>query len=428
VTKVLVVSADKIGSVMSGPAIRAYELAKVLRGHADVTLAGVETDAEPVGDVEVVQYHLRDQRRLKPLIADADVIVAQPPWPVAGAWMRASGARLVFDLYDPEPFEVLEFLSDRPRWLRRVLDTLTVDRMVAALHDGHHFLCASEKQRDLWLGMLLGERLVPPDVYDRDPGLRSILDVVPFGVPSAPPRRSDEEGPRARFGLAAEDELVLWNGGLWNWLDAPTAVRAVAQLRPSVKLVFMGASQSPAGRRAADATRAVAAELGVLDQRVFFNEAWVPYDRRADWLLEADCAISTHHEHLETRFAFRTRLLDCFWAGVPVVCTQGDDLSALIEREDVGVAVPEGDHAAVAAALDRVLGAGRGAYAERLAGVAESFAWERVAEPLVRFVGAGAAPKRSRRPLHPLHAARVAGYRAGRATLNAVGLRDWPTL
>ena len=35
--------------------------------------------------------------------------------------------------------------------------------------------------------MLRGERLIPPDVYDRDPGLRSILDIVPFGVPSDPP-------------------------------------------------------------------------------------------------------------------------------------------------------------------------------------------------------------------------------------------------
>ena len=432
--KVLVVSADRIGSVMSGPAIRSYELAKALRPHAEVTLAGVETDADPVEDFDVVQYHLRDQRRLRPLIADADVIVAQPPWPTAGAWMRASSARLVFDLYDPEPFEVLEFLSDRPRWLRRVLDTLTVDRMVAALHDGHHFLCASEKQRDLWLGMLTGERLIPPDVYDRDPGLRSILDVVPFGVPSAPPRRTDGVGPRARFGIAAEQELILWNGGLWNWLDAPTTVRAVAELaerRPGVRLVFMGASQSPAGRRAADATRAVAAELGVLDTLVFFNDAWVPYEARANWLLEADCAISTHHEHLETRFAFRTRLLDCFWAGVPVVCTQGDDLSALVEREDVGAAVPEGDHAAVASALEHVLSQGRAAYAPRLARVAESFAWPRVAEPLARFVAAGRPAPSERRPRggrHPVHATRAAGYRMGRATLNAVGLRDWPTL
>ena len=110
-------------------------------GHA----AGLETEAEPLDDVDVVEYHIRDQRRLKPLIARADVIFAQPPWPVLGAWLRNSGARLIYDLYDPEPLEVLESLSHRSMRLRRVLDTLTVDRVVDALHDGHHLVCASEK-------------------------------------------------------------------------------------------------------------------------------------------------------------------------------------------------------------------------------------------------------------------------------------------
>ena len=72
--------------------------------------------------------------------------------------------------------------------------------MVDALHDGHHFLCASEKQRDLWLGAMMAERLIAPDVYDRDPSLRSLLDVVPFGVPSdAAGAVAGAPGPRERF-------------------------------------------------------------------------------------------------------------------------------------------------------------------------------------------------------------------------------------
>jgi glycosyltransferase involved in cell wall biosynthesis len=431
---VLVVSLDRIGRHMAGPAIRSYELAKALRPHADVVLAGVETDADPVADFDVVQYHLRDPNALRDPIASADVIVTQPPWPQTGAWMRASSARLVYDLYDPEPLEVLEFLGDRGPRLRRVLDTLIVDRMVAALHDGHNFLCASEKQRDLWLGTMLGERLITPDAYDADPSLRSVLDVVPFGVPAEPPRPTGAESPRARFGLGPEHELILWNGGIWNWLDAPTAVRAVAALaerRPGVRLVFMGLSDAPAGRRAAEATRRLAEELGVLGQLVFFNDRWVDYAARADWLLDADCAISTHVDHLETRFAFRTRLLDCFWAGLPVVCTEGDDLAALVAHEDLGAAVPPGDPVAVAAALEDVLGRGRAHYAERLARVAERFVWPRVAEPLARFATTGPPPPRRRRALagrHPLQALRETGYRAARPALNAVGLRDWPTL
>jgi glycosyltransferase involved in cell wall biosynthesis len=434
--RVLVICSDRIGKQMAGPAIRAYELAKALQPHAAaVTLAGVETDAEPLDDMPVVQYHIRDQRRLKPLIRAADVIVAQPQWPVVAAWMRASGARLIFDLYDPEPLEVLEFLSDRSALLRRALDTLTVDRVVDALHDGHHFVCASEKQRDLWLGMLMGERLIRPAVYDRDPTLRSILDLAPFGAPSEPPARvAGVAGPRERFGLAPADEVILWNGGIWDWLDAPTAVAALARLlerRPRARLVFMGASTQGPGRRAAESARRVAGELGVLDRQVFFNTEWVPYAARANWLLDADCGISTHIEHLETRFAFRTRLLDCFWSGLPVVCTRGDDLAELVEREDIGATVAQRDVDGTADALERVLERGRGDYADAIGRVAASFAWDRVAAPLVRFAGEGRPPRRPPGGLmrrRPLQVARGLGYRAGRSSLNAVGLKDWPTL
>ena len=134
--------------------------------------------------------------------------------------------------------------------------------------------------------------------------------------------------------------------------------------------------------RAEREARDLASELGVIDRSVFFNDGWVPYERRADWLLDASCAISTHRSHVETRLAFRTRLLDCFWAELPVVCTGGDELGERIERDGLGVTVPEGDAEAVAAALEAVLERGRDAYSERLRLEAEQFAWSTVAEPL----------------------------------------------
>ena len=66
-----------------------------------------------------------------------------------------------------------------------------------------------------------------------------------------------------------------------------------------------------------------AEELGLRDRVVFFNEGWVPYEQRGAYLLEADLGVSAHFDDLESRFAFRTRLLDCFWAGLPVVTTVG---------------------------------------------------------------------------------------------------------
>ena len=77
-------------------------------------------------------------------------------------------------------------------------------------------------------------------------------------------------------------------------------------------------------------------------------------------------------------------ILDCFWAGLPVVCTVGDTLADEIERDDLGETVPQRDPEAVAAAILRVLRNGKPSYAERIARAAERYRWSRVAEPLVR--------------------------------------------
>ena len=61
--------------------------------------------------------------------------------------------------------------------------------MTAALRFADVVLCASERQRLLLLGVLLALGRVNPDTYDGDPTLGRLVRVVPFGLPSEPPRR-----------------------------------------------------------------------------------------------------------------------------------------------------------------------------------------------------------------------------------------------
>jgi len=388
--RLLVLCPDPVGPEMRGMAIRCTELARALVPHADVTLAATGGDsAEAVWS----------QDRLGPLrdlLRGADAVLAPPQPPHVTRALARSGARLCFDLYDPESLEVLERFRDHRLAARRVHAAAATDKLLDALRAGHFFVCADERQRDLWIGALLAAGLLGPAAYDRDPTLRSLIDVLPFGVPAEPPARTADAPIRARFPeLSGEERIVLWNGGLWGWLDAPAAIRAVATVRERgtpARLVVMGAS-SAGGAGTAEHQARLASERA--DGAALFNDRWVPYAERGAWLLEADCAISAHRDHLESRYAFRTRVLDCLWAGLPPVVTAGDALAALIEREDLGAWAPPGDDAALAYALERVLVAGRESYAPRLAAAAQRFAWPRVAEPLVRFVTAPEAPPRA---------------------------------
>ena len=429
--RLLVVAAERLDGQVAGTSIRALELARALRSDAQVRLAAVGTPPAEIDGMPCVAYHPQDPSGLSDALESADAVISLPRWPLYMRTLRRSGARLIFDLYVPEALETAGgFPGDRPR-LRRLLTAFAVDRLVEALRCGDHFVCASEKQRDLWLGAMLAERLIDQARLDADPSLRSVVDVVPFGLPSTPARASGAGGARRRFAIGEDDEIVLWNGGLWPWLDPDTAIRAVgalAQRRPGVRLVFMGAAQQVPAQRTAERAQALAAELGLLDRVVFFNDEWVPYEQRADWLLEADCALSTHEDHLETRFAFRTRVLDCFWARLPIVCTGGDDLGDVVARHELGAAIEPGDVEGAATALASVLDAGKPSFEPRLAEVAARYTWDEVVEPLRRQLAAPRSPRVARRAPSPAQAARNGLYLAGRRALNLAGARDWPRL
>jgi glycosyltransferase involved in cell wall biosynthesis len=376
--------------------------------------------------VRTVAFRPHAPHALRELIASADTVIAHPQWPLVDRWLRRSSARVVIDLYCPETLETLELRAGEPAQARRQMTATTLDRLHSSLRTGHNFICASETQRDLWLGAMLALRLLDPELYDRDPGLREVIELVPFGVPEEPPGGGAQDGPREVIAaLDGESEIVLWNGGIWSWLDADTAIRAVALLaarRPSVRLVFMGAASGhPAAAASAESARRLAGELGLLGSVVHFHDGWIPYAQRGAWLTQAACALSTHAEHLESRFAYRTRLLDCFWAGLPVVCTTGDDLAERVLREGLGAIAPPGDAEALAAALAQVLDRGRGSYSAALRKAAEQQTWRRVAEPLARWISQprpatrpGDAPGVLRPPLaqRMREAAYLAGARA----------------
>jgi glycosyltransferase involved in cell wall biosynthesis len=419
---VLIVSEDRVGEILGGAAIRAYELARCLADAADVTLAAPGTEPPGLGAVRHVPFEPTDPHPLRALFRETDVAILRPTSPLVTGWLRTSKARVIYDLNDPLPLDILEAHASSSRERQLLWSTIALDQFLDALHSGHHFICGGRRQRDLYLGCLLASRLIAPAAYRADPSFRTFIDRVPFGIPSEPPRAAAGAGARARFPRLGEDaQIVLWNGGIWNWLDPVTAVAATvtaAERNPRVRLVFM--LPAPAEAREAREAQELARRLGALDRLVFFNDGLVPYAERAAWLLDADCMISTHRDHLEAEFAFRTRLLDCFWTGVPAVCTGGDELSDLIEACEGGRTVPPGDVDAVAAAIVDVLGRGRDAYRERLLAAGADLTWPKVVEPLRRFVELPGPPRAlgdpwARRISRPLQRARAAAVRLGRS-------------
>lgn len=400
--KVLVVANDHVGSRMAGPGIRSLQFARHLALDHDVTLVvPFATDVEPNG-FRIVQDDPWSADRMRTRVRGQDVVVAQKLPAATMRSLAASKTQAIYDLYAPVTIEALAHAS-REQTTRR---TAASHRLNAVMQEltlacGDAFICASEQQRDLWLGGLLALGRVDASAYDADPSLRRLIDVVPFGIEPDPPRRSDAPVLRGAVpGIGSDDRVLLWGGGIWNWFDPLTIIRAVdalAKERSDVRLVFLGLRHpNPAVPQMEMERRAVALaeELRLRDTHVFFNESWVPYDRRGAYYLEADLGVSAHFDDLETRFAFRTRLLDCFWAGLPVVTTGGDALGELVRERGLGRVVGVEDVAGWVAALSELLDGADEGLGRRLAVIREELAWPRVVLPLKRLIESGEPPGR----------------------------------
>ncbi|HSL09059.1 MAG TPA: glycosyltransferase [Pseudonocardiaceae bacterium] len=388
--RILIITADTVSQRMAGPAIRAWHMAEVLAGEHDVRLISLNQHCSPPpADFDV--RHV-PARQIGPELNWAQLVVLQGHVLEQIPSLKTSNHLVVADIYDPMHLEQLEQardLGDNQR--AQVVDAVTAV-LSTQLRRGDFFLCASERQRHFWLGHLAAIGRLSPAVYDADPTTRSLLAVAPFGLSGKPPQRTGP-GLRDGLGLGPQDKVVLWAGGVYSWFDPLTLLHAVHALRAEhddLRLVFLGMrhpNPDVPEMGMAGQTRRLAEILGLTGKQVFFNETWVPYADRQNWLLDADAGVTTHFEHVETTFAFRTRVLDYLWAGLPIVTTNGDAFAELVAAERLGVVVPAADPAALAAALQRVLydDAFAAGCRERIAVVAQRYTWEAALAPLVEF-------------------------------------------
>jgi glycosyltransferase involved in cell wall biosynthesis len=388
---------------MAGPGIRYRQFALQLADRFDVTLVVPNDPDEELPGVRVVRAPDLGYRRFGRFVESFDAVVAQQLTIATMERLARRGTRVVYDLYDPLLFEALAYHhGDAAAAYAGPLSRAAMLKQILALATGSAFLCASSRQRDLWLGVLSSLGRIGFHEYAADPALDRLVAVVPFGVDPAPPTAETSAVKGVIPGIDEDSRVLLWGGGVWNWLDPLTPIRAVAELakrRDDVRLVFLGVRHpSPRIPEMAMAQAAVdlALQLDVLGSKVHFNFDWVPYAERARFLLDADLGVSAHFDTVETRFAFRTRLLDYLWAHLPSVVTRGDTLGDRIGERGLGRAV--GFEAvdewveAIGGLLDDTE-----AYAlakQRIAEEREAFLWPRVVEPLADLLDGPLPPAR----------------------------------
>ena len=397
--RIALITSDTVGENMAGPGIRYWEFARILGQRFAVKLivppiVPIEEDFTAKG-LPASLYVCQRSRDLRDAVQDCDVIITRGIVLTAYPFLTELGKPLVLDMYSPVLLEGLQREAEADLLGKLSSYENDLDALKLQLSVGDFFICADERQRDYWLGMMSAVGRVNPYTHGQDATLHRLLDLVPFGLPENPPQHTRSVLKGVYKTIASDDKVILWGGGIWNWLDAPTLIRAmpvVLRQRTDVKLFFMGVKRpnpNVARMKAVDEAIALSQDLGLFDTHVFFND-WVPYAERENYLLEADIGASLHRDHVETRFAFRTRLLDYVWAGLPVLATGGDVLGETLAGENLARVVLPQDVDGVAQAILALLSSPtlRADCAPGFRRVAARYRWENVIQPLIGFCAA----------------------------------------
>ncbi len=385
--KVLILTGDVIGDKMAGPAIRAFEIARGLSDSHDVVLSCPSVaDGYTFPESAGFELHVFGE---EPSPADMELfdVVFTPGSMILDTRISKP---LVVDLYDPF---ILSNLARSEQADSSQLDHFDAEFRVLMdkLFRGDYFLCASERQKDFWLGMLTAARRVNRVQFSAGHNLEPLIGIMPYGIPDTVPV-APEESPFPGADTNPDIPWAVWGGGIWDWFDPLTLIQAVSRLNErgvKLNLYFMGTRHPnpkvPVMARTAEAI-ALAKKLGMENKTVFFGD-WVPYNQRDQYLTVAKVGVSTHFPHLETRFSYRTRILDYIWTRCPIVCTEGDAFGDLVQAENIGIAVPPEDVGTLEKALERLIT--DHAFADEcrknLDRIAPAFQWNTIVEPLNRF-------------------------------------------
>jgi len=367
---------------MAGMGIRALELARALSRERDVILL-VPNDPgearEAAGGVPVVSASAGTLAE-----ASRGASAALVSGHAANSWFHeAPDVPVAADLYDPFPIENLHYAAllgeDTARHDRATLEL--------ALSRADFFLCASPEQRLFYAGALLAAGRIGPANFPDDPALAALIAVVPFGAPGRA-AAGDRAAGRRLLAVADDGPLVLF-GGIYDWSDPALLLEAWPAIRraePRARLLFLE-SPNPATtpQRVYDETLRRARALDPDGASILFSN-WVPYGRREDLYAASDVLVSISSEGLESDLAYRTRLLDAAWGGLPTLAIAGGTLARELEEAGAGRRVERSSERLAAAVIAELSDSSRRAERPPAARrFAAERSWESVTRPLLAW-------------------------------------------
>ncbi|WP_376794693.1 glycosyltransferase [Thermogemmatispora sp.] len=156
---------------------------------------------------------------------------------------------------------------------------------------------------------------------------------------------------REKLGLSQDIRIALYQGNIQENRGLDLLVRAAPFLEPDVVIVMLGAAREQTLKK----LQRLIADLGV-EERVKLLPP-VPYEQLLNWTASADLGLTLFPPDysLSIRYCLPNKFFEYLMAGLPVLSSQLEVLSELIQTHELGAVEPSLDPASVAATINRLI-------------------------------------------------------------------------
>jgi glycosyltransferase involved in cell wall biosynthesis len=229
----------------------------------------------------------------------------------------------------------------------------TIGFTAEILRSGDVFSVCGQPQKHMTVGELAMCGRLNHRTFEYD-----FVRVIPPGSPhrgSLPDAEGAAQAIRAQLRLQPGDCAVLWCGGYNTWTDVETlflGLDAAMEQDPSLHYVSVGASTYQAHANAYE--RFVQRSTTSRYAERYHLLGWKPWGEVPSYYRACNVGLNIDALHYETLYGTRTRLVEMIAGGLPIVTTEGTELSALLGQRGAALTFQAGDHGELSRCLQRL--------------------------------------------------------------------------
>ncbi len=318
-----------IGENMSGPGLRTFELAQVLANYFNVSIICKDFHIASEANIRFYKYN----NDWKNIILSADVVCFNDmPDLEAMLFCHKSDKFIISE--NAVPLEHLEYDTVSLSNMRDQIYKKIIENFVLQVQISDYFIVRSDIRYSTMISVLATQGRISCANYMNDKKLLSLITLVPIGYN----RYSEIKVKRIQSCEMNID--LIWNGGLWNYMDIEFLLSALDYCRtqgsnPNLLFMYRGDLSHPMNNL-------LLIEEYIrnhADTNVRFSDSDIPHTDRGKYIKSSKALLCLGKNGIENKTCVRLRVRDSFLYEKPLIIDSYGATADFVRKYEIGYVV-----------------------------------------------------------------------------------------